>query len=406
MLLIAPLLQAVHAPLSSGRHRPRASALRMASELENPYLSEMLKTAQRITRRGHGILAADESVPTIGKRLETIGVENTEVSRRAFRELLFSTPGLGQHISGAILYDETLYQRTAGGVRFTTLLQQEGIEVGIKVDTGLAQLPGKRGETATQGLDGLGARCAVYYAEGARFAKWRAVFHMRDDGPSERALSTNVEALARYASICQEHGLVPIVEPEITLGPGDYGLEVAARECERVLSHVFRALNAHEVVLEATLLKPAMVLPGLDAPLPENDAAEVARLTVRSLMRTVPPALPGIHFLSGGMGAEEATSNLQQVNLYRQRACESAPWSLSFSYGRALQDGVIKAWAGEPENIPIAQELLLELARVNAEASVGEWNEEHPSPGGKRLALVPKFSYSSERRQPENLFNW
>lgn len=367
-------------------------------EIQNPYVFEMKATAARISRRGHGILATDESVPTAGKRLSTIGMDNTEESRRAFRELLYAAPGLAKYISGVIMFDETLHQSTSGGIRFTQLLHEQGILVGIKVDTGLQPLGGTDGETTTQGLDGLAERCKQYYREGARFAKWRAVLKIGNGMPSERAIQHNSQTLARYASICQEHGLVPIVEPELALGPGDYSVERAAYESERVLSHVFRALNAHDVILEAMLLKPSMVLPGLDAVLAENDEDEVARYTVQTMKRTVPPAVPGIHFLSGGMGAEEATRNLQAL----QRACPNSPWALSFSYGRALQDPVLNAWAGKPENVAVAQQLLVELARVNADAQLGVWNEEHPSPGSERV-LLPKFSYAEERRAPSNV---
>jgi len=382
----------------------RTAMPQCTSEFErfNPYLKEMIATAEQISRRGHGILATDESIPTAGKRLGTVGLPNTEESRRSFREVLYTTPGLSRYISGVIMFDETFRQTTGDGARFTTYLQDEGIVVGVKVDTGLQPLAGTDGETATQGLDGLAERCRGYYAEGARFTKWRAVFKIGAGMPSERALSENAHTLGRFASICQEHGLVPIVEPEVTLGPGDYTIEHAAYESQRVLSHVFRALNTHDVVLEAMLLKPSMVLPGLDAIIAENDQEEVARLTVKTMMRSVPPAVPGIHFLSGGMGAEEATQNLQLL----QRACPDSPWALSFSYGRALQDAVLKAWAGEPENVAVAQELMRELARVNAEAQLGVWNEEHPSPGAERV-LLPKLSYSSERGPaPAGLFNW
>jgi len=214
--------------------------------------------------------------------------------------------------------------------------------------------------------------------------------------------SIGSKPLQIWTSICQEHGLLPIVEPEVTLGPGDYTIEQAAYESQRVLSHVFRALNSHDVVLEAILVKPSMVLPGLDASFTENDPEEVARLTAQTMMRSVPPAVPGIHFLSGGMGAYEATQNLQLL----QRACPRAPWLLSFSYGRALQDAVLKAWAGSPENVDEAQALLLELARVNSEAQLGIWDEEHPSPGAGRLSL-PKLSYANERGAAKReLFNW
>jgi len=384
----------------------RSMTIAMTSQFEqsNRHVEEMVATAQRISRRGHGILATDESVPTAGKRLETIGMANNEANRRSFREMLYTTEGLGEYISGVILFDEAMHQRTADGALFTERLRDEGIAVGIKVDTGLQPLAGTNGETLTQGLDGLGERCRAYYRLGARFAKWRAVLKIGEGMPSERAISSNAASLGRYASICQECGLVPIIEPEITLGPGDYSVERAAYESEKVLSHVVRALNTHDVILEATLLKASMVLPGLDASIAENDKDQVARLTTRSLMRTVPPAVPGVHFLSGGMGAEEATMNLQAM----QRACPNAPWALSFSFGRAIQDGVIKAWSGEATHVKEAQALLLELARVNAEASMGVWDEVHPVPGTERMSL-PKLSFSSERRVVEgasSLFNW
>lgn len=372
-------------------------------EEENPYLEEMRQTAKRISRPGRGILATDESVPTAGKRLGTVGLANSDANRRTYRELLYTTPNLGDYISGTIMFDETVYQSTRKGERFVDVLSDAGIVVGVKVDTGLQPLAGTNGETATQGLDGLAERCQAYYEAGARFTKWRAVFKIGDGMPSERAINENAHTLGRYASICQEHGLLPIVEPEVTLGPGDYTIERAAYEAQRVLSHVFRALNMHDVAPEAMLLKPSMVLPGLDASFAENDPEEVARLTVQTMMRSVPPAVPGIHFLSGGMGAEEATQNLQLL----QRACPQAPWLLSFSYGRALQDSVLKAWAGQPENVESAQALLLELARVNSEAQLGIWDEEHPDAGAGRPSL-PKLSYANERGAPtaRNLFNW
>jgi len=384
-------------------HSVSQAALSMTSafELENPYIEEMKLTARRIARQGFGILATDESIPTAGKRLASIGVDNELENRRAFRELLYTAPDLNKYISGVIMFDETLYQSTADGVRFVRLLRERGIDVGIKVDTGLQPLFGTDGETATQGLDGLRPRCKAYRAEGATFAKWRAVLKVGHGMPSERAITDNAHGLARYASICQEHGLVPIVEPELTLSPGDYGLDRAARETERVLSRVIAALHANDVVLEAMLLKPSMVLPGLDAVVEDASREQVAKYTVRSLKRVVPPAIPGIHFLSGGMGSEEATQNLQAV----QRECPDAPWRLSFSFGRALQDAVLKQWAGKAENVPAAQHLLVELARVNSEAQQGIWNEEHPTPGGGRLQL-PKLSFSSERRQNADLFNW
>ncbi|KAL1521833.1 hypothetical protein AB1Y20_021484 [Prymnesium parvum] len=379
---------------------PRAARMLSPFEMENPFLPELCKTARFVARRGHGILAADESSPTAGKRLMTIGLENSESNRRQYREMLCTTPGLCKYISGVIMSPETLFQTTSDGRRFVDVLVEQGIVPGVKVDTGLCVMPGSGGETATQGLDGLGERCRAYYAEGARFAKWRAVFKISATTPSERAMVENAQALARYASICQEHGLCPIIEPEVTLGPGDYSIGKAAHLTERVLSHVYRALNMHDVVLEATLLKPSMVLPGLDALTVPKE--EVAEHTLRTLMRTVPPAVPGILFLSGGMSAQEATNNLQQL----QRIARNAPWTLSFSFGRALLESVLTTWGGQPANVKAAQHLLLELARVNGEAQLGIWNEEHPAANSTRTAL-PKLSYSSERAMPSaELFNW
>ena len=398
MLLLTGATSAVvaAAPLRVARGPPITMASRF--EMDNRYIKEMCATARQVARPGHGILATDESTPTAGKRLATIGVENTERNRREYRELLYTAPGLGKHISGVIMTAETLYQSTTEGMRFVDVVREQGIVPGIKVDTGLSELGGTAGETATQGLDGLGERCKAYYAEGARFAKWRAVFKVGTDMPSERAIVENAQALARYASICQENGLCPMVEPEVTLGPGDYPVERAAHVSEKVLSHVYRALNMHDVVLEASLVKPSMVLPGLDSLTVPREV--VAEHTVRTMMRTVPPAVPGIMFLSGGMGAQEATENLQQL----QQEATNAPWLLSFSYGRALQDSVLKAWGGHAANVEAAQRLLVELARVNGEAQLGEWDEDHPAAGSSRTAL-PKLSYSSERATVE-LFNW
>eukprot|EP00775_Hariotina_reticulata_P003924 gene3924-4178_t len=345
------------------------------TEAENPFIDELRATAKYIAQRGKGILASDESNATTGKRLESVGVENTEINRRAWRELLYTAPGLGQYISGAIMFEETLYQKSAAGVQFVDILKQQGIVPGIKM------LPGYDGETATQGLDNLGARCRDYYKQGARFAKWRAVLRIAGpgQGPSTTAIHENAHGLARYAQIAQENGLVPIVEPEVTLGPGDYSIEETAFWSERVYSHVFRMLNEYNVVLDGILLKPNMCLPGLDAP--TASPAEVAKYTTRTMMRSIPPAVPGIHFLSGGMSEEESTLNLQAL----QEACPNAPWSLTFSYGRALQATTLKTWAGKEENWDAAQNILVALAKANSEAQLGAFKGPHPVPGGGRI---------------------
>jgi len=352
-----------------------------ATEANNPFLEELRATAKYISGRGKGILASDESNATTGKRLESVGVENTEDNRRDWRQLLYTAPGLGQYISGCIMFEETLYQKTKDGRQFVDVLRDQGIVPGIKVDTGLQMLPGTDGETATQGLDNLGARCQQYYLQGARFAKWRAVLKIAGpgQGPSTTAIMENAHGLARYAQIAQENGLVPIVEPEVTLGPGDYSIEETAFWSERVYSHVFRTLNEYNVVLDAILLKPNMCLPGLDAP--TASPADVAKYTTRTMMRSIPPAVPGIHFLSGGMSEEESTLNLQAL----QEAYPNAPWSLTFSYGRALQSSTLKTWSGNPANWDKAQQILVALAKANSEAQLGVFKGPHPVPGGGRI---------------------
>lgn len=377
---------AIQSPQLSLRARGVSSVrapvpITMTSEFErtNPYADELKRTAAFICAPGKGILASDESNMTTGKRLATVGLENTEKTRQAWRELLYSAPGLGQYISGTIMFDETLFQSTRGGVPFVDVLKGQGILPGIKVDTGLQPIEGTDGETATQGLDGLGDRCKKYYQQGARFAKWRAVIKIDSAScPSSVAMLENAHGLARYAQICQANGLVPIVEPEVTLGEGDYSIERTAYVSERMNSLVFRMLNEYDVMLEGILLKPNMILPGLDVPTPAPE--EVARYTLRTMKRSVPAAVPGIHFLSGGMSEEEATLNLQAL-----QAFGPTPWSLTFSYGRALQSSTLKMWAGKEENWDDAQTRLVALAKANSEAQLGKYTGPHPSPGGGRI---------------------
>jgi len=349
----------------------------------NPFEEELRATAKYIATRGKGILASDESNATTGKRLDSVGVDNTEEMRRNWRQLLYTAPGLGEYISGAIMFEETLYQSTHDGVQFVDVLKKQGIVPGIKVDTGLQFLPGTDGETTTQGLDNLAARCEAYYKQGARFAKWRAVLRITDtSGPSNQAILENAHGLARYAQIAQANGLVPIVEPEVTLGPGSYGIEETAYWSEYVYSHVMRLLNEYGILKEGMLLKPNMCLPGLDAP--SASPEEVAKYTTRTMMRSIPAAVPGIHFLSGGMSEEESTLNLQAL----QEACPNAPWSLTFSYGRALQSTTLKTWAGADigsENWDKAQDILVKLAKANSEAQLGKYTGPHPVPGGGRI---------------------
>lgn len=370
----------------------RRAAVRMTYEAgpfetSNPYAAELKQTAAYIASRGKGILASDESNSTTGKRLATIGMENIESNRQAWRELLYTAPDLGQYISGAIMFEETLYQSAADGTPFVDVLRRQGIVPGIKVDTGLAALARTASETWTTGLDGLPARCAKYYEQGARFAKWRAVMRIgRSDGaPSDAAILENAHALARYAAIAQAAGLVPIVEPEVLLD-GDHTIKETAYWTERVLSFTFRALNEFDVCLDAALLKPNMVNPGTDCP-EKVSAKEVAAYTLRTMMRGVPPAMPGIHFLSGGMSDQEATENLQLLNT--MPGSEKAPWSLTFSYGRALQMAVLKLWRGDPAKKTEAQALLTKLAKANSEAQLGKFSGTHPSPGGKVRNFQP-----------------
>jgi fructose-bisphosphate aldolase class I len=329
--------------------------------------SELEETAQHLVAEGRGILAADESTTTIGKRLATIGVENTTEMRRAYREVLFTAPGLGNYVSGVILYDETIRQFAADATPFVKLLQHHNIVPGIKVDTGVNRLAGCPGETVTEGLDGLRERLREYRGLGARFAKWRAVITIGDGIPSGTCLSANAHALARYAAQCQETGLVPIVEPEVLMD-GGHDIDACEEVTTQTLTCVFDALADQRVVLEGMLLKPNMVVSGK-----ENDhqagVEEVAQRTLRCLRRTVPAAVPGIVFLSGGQSSEDATAHLNAMNkLYGPH-----PWRLSFSYGRALQDQALKAWRGQRENLGAAQELLLRRARLNSMAARGQY---------------------------------
>uniref|UniRef100_A0A7S3CXT5 Fructose-bisphosphate aldolase n=1 Tax=Palpitomonas bilix TaxID=652834 RepID=A0A7S3CXT5_9EUKA len=280
--------------------------------------------------------------------------------------------GWGQYCSGVILFEETLYQKSKDGKAFVDMIKAEGVIPGIKVDKGVVPLPGTDGETVTQGLDGLGERCAKYYEAGARFAKWRAVLKINaaTGCPSEVSLEQNAESLARYAAICQENGLVPIVEPEILMD-GDHDINRAAYEAERVLSHVYRSLNRHNVLLEGTLLKPNMVCPGKDCPT-QATPEEVAFYTVRTLSRTVPSAVPSINFLSGGQSEEEATVHLNAMNV-ESADMPPRPWQLSFSYGRALQQSTLKAWSGKAENVDAAKKEFLIRAKANSEAQVGKY---------------------------------
>ncbi|KAI8560086.1 hypothetical protein RHMOL_Rhmol04G0227900 [Rhododendron molle] len=330
------------------------------------YADELIANASYIGTPGKGILAADESTGTMGKRLSSINVENVETNRRAFRELLFTTPGALKYLSGVILFEETLYQKTADGKPFVDLLKENGVLPGIKVDKGVVELAGTDGETTTQGLDGLLQRCQKYYEAGARFAKWRAVLKIGPNEPSQLSINENANGLARYAIICQEAGLVPIVEPEI-LVDGSHDIARCADVTERVLAACYKALNDHHVLLEGTLLKPNMVTPGSES---AKVAPEVvAEYTVRALQRTMPAAVPAVVFLSGGQSEEEATINLNAMNKLKTKK----PWTLTFSFGRALQQSTLKAWAGKKENLEKAQAAFLTRCKANSEATLGTY---------------------------------
>lgn len=335
-----------------------------------PYAAELVETARAIAAPGKGILAADESTGTIGKRFDAIKVENIEENRRKYRQLLFQSEGLEKSISGTILFEETLYQNADDGTPFVDILKKKGIIPGIKVDKGIKPLAGTNGECVTQGMDDLDARCAKYYKQGARFAKWRAVLHIKDTigaTPSKVAIDENALTLARYASICQANGLVPIVEPEVLMD-GDFNIEVAAAATEKVIAAVYKAMSDHHVMLEGTLLKPNMVRSGSEAAT-QATPAEIAVATVRVLQHTVPCAVPGITFLSGGMAEEEASLALSAIN----NAPGPKPWSLTFSYGRALQQSCLKAWMGEDANVAAAQGVLLMRAEANSQANLGKY---------------------------------
>jgi fructose-bisphosphate aldolase class I len=327
--------------------------------------NDLQATVQALVQKGKGILAADESSPTIAKRFKAIGVESTEENRRAYRQLLLTTPGLGEFISGVILFEETLGQRADDGTPLPQLAARQGIVPGIKVDAGKIPLALAPGDEITQGLDGLAKRFEGYKPLGARFAKWRAVYNVSATLPSRLAIEANADALARYAAICQEQGFVPIVEPEVLID-GDHTIERCAEVTEAVLHAVFDALHRHRVVLEHTLLKPSMVVPGKERP--KATPAEVAAWSIRILKRTVPAALPGIFFLSGGQTPAEATANLDAMN-----RLGAQPWSLSFSYGRALQDPAMKAWRGQAANARETQNALLKRARLNGAARDGRY---------------------------------
>jgi len=327
----------------------------------------MQSTVAEIVRPGHGILAADESIPTITKRFNALGIDSTEENRRRYRELLIGAPAVGDYISGVILFEETLRQKADDGTPLPELAKRNGVVPGIKVDKGPVEMPNACGDKVTQGLDGLADRLHEYAALGARFAKWRNVYAIGPDTPTPLGIKVNAETLARYAALCQNAGIVPIVEPEVLID-GDHTIEQCAEVSEQAFHALFHALHRHRVQLEFTILKPNMVLPGKQYSR-KASPEEVAARTVAILKRTVPPALPTINFLSGGQTPEEATANLNAMN----RLDTVRPWNLSFSYARALQEPAMAAWRGMPENVHAARDAFLKRARLNAAAQQGQY---------------------------------
>ena len=330
-------------------------------------MDAMHETARELVAPGKGILAADESSGTIKKRFDQIGVESTEDNRRAYRQMLFTTLGLGDHISGVILFDETIRQSTDDGTRLTEVLEKAGVIPGIKVDTGAKPLALFEGETVTEGLDGLRERLAEYGELGARFAKWRATYFIGEGKPTDLAVLANGHAMARYAALCQEASIVPIVEPEVLMD-GDHDIAACEDATGRALDALYAQMSDHRVDLAGTLLKVNMVVPGKDAATQVDDAT-IAEATLRTLKAQVPEEVPGIVFLSGGMTDEQATSRLNEIN-----RLGDGPWSISFSYGRALQAQPLKVWGGDANNVEAAQAALAHRARMNGLARDGEWS--------------------------------
>lgn len=332
-------------------------------------IEQLEETAQAMVAPGKGIIAVDESNATIGKRFAAVGVENTEEHRRAYREMLLTTPRLGEHISGAILYDETLRQKTGDGTPFARLAGKQGVIPGIKVDTGAKDLAGRPDEKVTEGLDGLRERLAEYRALGARFCKWRAVITIGKGIPSRACIEANAHALARYAALCQEAAMVPIVEPEVLID-GDHTLERSFEVTLETQRIVFDELHRQGVLFEGMILKPSMVIAGKKCA-QKSTPEQVAEWTLRCLRSTVPAAVPGIAFLSGGQGDEQATQNLNAMNVLGRDL--RLPWRVTFSYARALQNPAMEKWAGKAANVDAARRLFLHRAKCNSAASRGQY---------------------------------
>lgn len=358
------------------------------SYLTEEQKKELAANARAIVAPGKGILAADESTGTIGKRFAPIGAENNEENRRLYRQLLFTCPEpYEKYISSVILYDETFWQKADDGKRFVDILKSRGVIAGIKVDKGMVPLLGTDEETTTQGLDDLGKRCKNYYDNGARFAKWRCVLKIGNGRPSQLAVLENANVLARYASICQQNLIVPIVEPEI-LTDGTHSLEDCIEASERTLAAVYKALSDHNVYLEGTILKPNMVLPGYDCTT-KYTPEQVAVATVTVFQHTLPVAVPGVTFLSGGQSEIVATTHLNAINQYKAKK----PWALTFSYGRALQASVLQTWKGKPENVKEAQKVFFHRARCNGLAALGKYEGEEGGDAAGKDLHVSKYTY-------------
>jgi fructose-bisphosphate aldolase, class I len=333
-------------------------------------VEQLENTALQLVAPGKGILAADESFGTIEKRFKAVGIESTEESRRDYREMLFTTPDVGEFLSGVILFDETIRQESSEGTPLPEILKSQGIIPGIKVDRGAKDMAHFPGEKVTEGLDGLRERLEEYRGLGARFAKWRAVITIGEGIPTRMCIDANAHALARYAALCQEQDLVPIVEPEVLID-GDHSIERCYEVTQQTLHSTFDELHEHRVEFSGMLLKPNMVISGKEAP-QQAGVEEVARATVECLLRTVPAAVPGIVFLSGGQSDRQATAHLNAMNaLY-----ENLPWELSFSYARALQDLPMKTWKGDPSNVEEAQRAFYHRAKMNSAARSGSYSEE------------------------------
>ena len=331
-------------------------------------LESLEEIAAYIVEDGRGILAADESNPTCGKRFDSIGVESTEDNRRDYREMLFRSEGMKGNIGGVILFDETIRQKAEDGTSLVNIITKQGALPGIKVDKGLKPLDDSPKETVTQGLDGLNERCSEYEKIGAKFAKWRAVINIGEGIPTEDCINKNMEALAKYAKIVQENKMVPIVEPEVLID-GNHSIERCFEVTSMTLSSLFNYLDEHEVNIKGTLLKPSMVISGKDA-IEQASVEEVAEKTLKCLLANVPPNLPGITFLSGGQSDIDATAHLDAMN-----KIGGFDWKLSFSYGRALQQPALKTWLGKKENYNAAQEALSHRALMNKKAAQGEWDQ-------------------------------